>query len=320
MTVNHTEHGQHNSAMPEASSEWPAFVTPNEPLAPYTTYEVGGPARWLAQPRTVGELANLVTRCGRAEVRLHVLGRGANLLVCDDGVDGMVVRLNGPEFRRVNWGEPGDDGEVLVTAGAGADLGRVALDAVRRGLSGLEWMAGIPGTLGGAVRMNAGGRFGQIGDVVREVSVLASDGSERTLSGAQVGFRYRGTNLGDAIVCRVTLGLRPDRPEAVRNRFMEVWDSKKRSQPLAEATAGCVFKNPPGCSAGELIDRAGLKNRRIGGAQVSDRHANFIVAQEGAKASDVLELIALVRREVAARFGVELELEIEIWGQRDRGL
>jgi len=301
-------------------------VAANEPLAPHTSLGVGGRARWLARPRSVDELSQLVCRCGQEAVALHMLGLGANLLVSDDGVDGVVVRLSAPEFRRVDWPgkqtaasrrhRGGSGPGATVSAAAGVDMNQLVRETVRRGLSGLECMAGIPGTLGGVIRMNAGGRFGQIADVVRQVTVVDPSGQLRTLSRQAVGFRYRGTDLKDRVICRATLALRPDDPDRIRRRFMEVWDCKKKSQPLAESTAGCVFKNPPGRSAGELIDRAGLKNRCVGGARVSQRHANFIVAKEGASARDVLGLIGLIRREVAQRFGVELELEIEVWGRR----
>jgi UDP-N-acetylmuramate dehydrogenase len=286
----------------------PEIVRCGEPLAAYTYFGVGGPARWLAEPRDLDQLAILRRRCHEAGVGVRALGLGANLLVSDEGVDDLVLRLHSPNLRKVEWGED------CVTAGAGADMNRLCLDAARRGLSGLERMGGIPGTLGGIIRMNAGGRFGEVGELVRNVTVIDPDGRQRVLSRREVGFRYRGTNLGDAIICRATLELAPADPRRVRERYLEVWSAKKATQPLAESTAGCVFKNPPDARAGELIDRAGLKGRSIGGAEVSERHANFIVAKEGATAADILALIGRVRTEVARRFGVELELEIEVWG------
>ena len=312
-------------------SDLAGVVTEKEPLAPHASYGVGGSARWFARPRTREQLAGLVSCCRDMGVDLQVLGLGANLLISDDGVNGMVVRLNSPAFREVDWGndtnggaspDPGagrrgaQDDDVAVTAGGGADMSRLALDAVRHGLTGLECMAGIPGTLGGIIRMNAGGRFGDISGVVRDITVLDLSGRVRKLPREQVGFRYRGSNLEDVIICSATLILKRGDPNQIRERFLEIWEYKRRSQPLAEFSAGCVFKNPPGRSAGELIDRAGLKGRRVGGASVSDHHANFIVAQEGATAGDILTLIALIRRTVAERFGVELELEIEVWGHQ----
>lgn len=307
----------------EFLSDLSEIISENEPLGPLTYYGLGGPARWLASPRGVDELAELVRRCRQEEVPLRVLGLGANVLVCDEGVDGVVVRLNAPAFRLVNWGldrdpatglvRPSEGDDVPVSAAGGADMARMTLDAIRRGLTGIECMAGIPGTLGGIVRMNAGGRFGQISDCVREVTVVDAAGQVRRLSREEVGFRYRHTDLGGAVVCGATLSLRTDDARRVRERYTEIWDYKKKSQPLSDSSAGCVFKNPPNNSAGRLIDQAGLKSHRMGGASVSPQHANFIVAERGAAARDVLALIRHVRRTVADQFGIELELEIEVW-------
>lgn len=297
---------------------FPGVVTQREVLAPHTWFGLGGPAKWMAHPAGLGQLCDLTQACRGKNVDLYLLGEGANLLVSDEGVDGMVVRLNTPVFQHVEW--PADqnghnEGEqVTVVAGCGVDMNRLAREAVRRGLAGLEVLAGIPGSLGGIIHMNAGGRFGQISDVVRDVTVIDESGGIRTLTREQVGFGYRHTNLGGAIICSAALLLRRTDPDRLRKRFLEIWGYKKDSQPLADASAGCVFKNPAGRSAGEMIDRAGLKGRSVGGAYVSSQHANFICAKEGASACDVLTLIGQVRREVADRFGVELELELEVWG------
>ena len=164
--------------------------------------------------------------------------------------------------------------------------------------------------------MNAGGRWGQISDVVRELTVVDAPGDICRLSPADAGFGYRRSNLAGVVVCQVAMELTRDDPDAVRERFKAVWQTKTDTQPMSEASAGCVFKNPPGGSAGALIDRAGLKGRSVGGARVSETHANFIVVQPGATADDVLTLIGQIRREVARQFGVELDLEIEVWGRR----
>ena len=164
--------------------------------------------------------------------------------------------------------------------------------------------------------MNAGGQFGEIADIVRDVTVLHAEGWTETLLREEVGFRYRGTDLDDRIVCDVTLALLPGEQDIIRKKWLDVWARKKESQPFSDSTAGCVFKNPPGVSAGELIDRAGLKGAQISGARVSEKHANFIVADEGAMARDVFSLIGVIRREIAQRFGIELELEVQVWGHQ----
>ena len=286
----------------------------NEPLAGKTWYRLGGAARWYAKPADDGELADLLEHCRNHDLPVRLLGRGANLLVGDDGVDGVVVHLGAPAWKRVEWTLRAD-GRMLCRAGGGTDMGRLTLQSVRRGLSGLEGMAGIPGSVGGIIRMNAGGRWGQISDVVEEVSVLDRDGTRRTLSRDEVGFGYRRSDLGDSIVTAASLVLTPGHQAEIQARYDEIWQTKTAAQPMNAHCAGCVFKNPPGDSAGRLIEAAGLKGRRIGGAEVSSRHANFILADAKATATDVLKVIDLVRRTVAERFGVQLELELEVWNR-----
>jgi len=300
-------------------SDLSEIVTANEPLASHTYLRVGGPARWFARPRSIAQLQDLVRRCREQDVELLHLGLGANLLVSDEGVDAVVIRLSEPAFQSVNWG--GEDAHkssnpVALSVAAGTDMHRLTLDAVRKGLGGLERMAGIPGTVGGILRMNAGGRFGNICDVVRDVTVVDGTGALRKLSQQEAGFRYRGSGLGGMVVCGVSLTLEPADPKLLRARFKELWETKKNTQPLADNSAGCVFKNPPGGSAGAMIDQAGLKGRRVGGAVISPKHANFIVTDAGATAQDVLTLIGVIRREVADRFGVELETEVQLWGHQ----
>ncbi len=237
-----------------------------------------------------------------------MLGSGANVLVMDDGFDGVVVRLDQPAFRRIVWNGPTD-----VCVGAGVELMPFAGLCSRKGLSGLEYMAGIPATAGGAVRMNAGGRFGDFGDAVREVSLLNDDGTEEVWPHDRVGFGYRRSGIGPRTVLSARLALVEDDPVRTFERYKAVFRTKRQTQPLAEASAGCVFKNPRGHSAGALIDQAGLKGTRLGGARVSERHANFIVADHGAKSLDVLHLIDFVRERILRLFGLELETEIDIW-------
>lgn len=298
-------------------SDLSEIVAENEPLAQHTCLRVGGPARWFARPRSIDQIRELVRRCRQEGVEVLPLGLGANLLVGDDGVDALVIRLSDPAFERVEWAE----GQVrranepaFITVAAGADMYRLIADAVRNGLGGLEVLAGIPGTVGGLLRMNAGGRFGNICDVVKDVDVVDADGQRRTVTREQAGFGYRGSRLAGTVVCGATLILEPGDPKQLRVRFKEIWELKKKTQPLSDNSAGCVFKNPSGGSAGSLIDQAGLKGRRVGGAVVSRKHANFIVTEAGAAAGDVLSLIGIIRREVADRFGVELETEVQMWG------
>jgi UDP-N-acetylmuramate dehydrogenase len=289
-------------------SEFADRIECDAPIGRSTWFQLGGCARYLFRPRDVNDLASLLARAKQADVPFKVLGAGANVLVSDDGFDGVVVRLDGDAFCKVKRRAS------LWDVGAGVDLTSLARGCSERGFSGLECMAGIPGSVGGAVRMNAGGRSGEIGDVVREIDALRpDDGAVETLVRDEISFGYRRTGLGERIVLTARLELRENDPAQVKHRFDEQFEAKKRSQPLGGKSAGCIFKNPEGHAAGALIDQAGLKGTRCGEARVSERHANFIIAQAGATASDVLRLIELVRERVRRVFGIELEEEIDIW-------
>lgn len=287
--------------------EYADHIQPNADIGRLTWYGVGGTARFLAHPGDTDELAEIVVRARDEGVPLKVLGSGANVLISDDGFDGVVVRLDRGEFRRTKRRE------TTLTAGAGVDLMVLTKKCSEQGLAGLEGLAGIPATIGGAVRMNAGGRFGEFGNVVREVRLLDRNGAVLRWDRGRIGFGYRRSDLGDRIVLDATLELSADDPSSVRRRYTDYFAYKTKTQPIKEHTAGCVFKNPAGSSAGALIDRAGLKGARRGAVYVSDRHANFMIAGEGATASDVLRLIDYVRDCVRRAFDTELELEIEVW-------
>ena len=277
------------------------------PLAPLTWYRLGGPARYLVRPTDADDLAILLRRATEEEIPVKVLGGGSNVLVRDDGFDGIVVRLDGSGFRDVRF-----DGE-RVTAGAGVDLMPLVRECSARGLSGLECLAGIPGTVGGAVRMNAGGATGTFGDVVEHIELVGRDGKRMTWSAKRASFGYRMSAVDDQIVLSATLGLRSCDPADSRRCHDEAFARKREAQPFADQSAGCVFKNPGGASAGALIDEAGLKGLSVGKASVSTRHANFIVARRGASAADVLNLVDMIRNRVRDVHGTELEVEIDIW-------
>ncbi len=276
-------------------------------LARHTWYGLGGPAEYFIQPGDVDQLREVVRRCQDQGLAMHVLGFGSNLLVSDAGVRGAVIKLGAESFSRVRI-----EGESVV-AGAGADLSRLVLDCVKKGLSGLEGLTGIPGSVGGAVRMNAGGRFGDIGAVVESVTCLGVDGQVHDKVKPELAFDYRSCTVASPFILGARFRLIPGEPEQILRTVQEVWIYKKNHQPLNTRNCGCVFKNPKGQSAGVLIDRAGLKGLQVGGAKVSEKHANFIVAEKGCTSDDVLRLIAAVRARVKEQSGVELETEIEIW-------
>ncbi|HOQ04941.1 MAG TPA: UDP-N-acetylmuramate dehydrogenase [Anaerohalosphaeraceae bacterium] len=277
------------------------------PLAPYTWYGLGGPADYLVTPQNREQIAEVLRRCRENQLPVRVLGFGSNLLVGDDGVRGAVIRLENPVFCDFKF-----EGTTL-RAGAGANLNKLVLESVRKGLAGLEALTGIPGSVGGAVRMNAGGRFGDLGSVVQSVTVMNMDGQIFEKAKPELVFDYRNTNITAKLILEAAIELTESDPESLLQVVKEVWIYKKNTQPLDTHNAGCIFKNPRGLSAGALIDRAGLKGTQIGGAIVSEKHANFIIAEKGCRSSDVRQLIDLVRTRVREKFDVQLELEIEIW-------
>jgi UDP-N-acetylmuramate dehydrogenase len=282
-------------------------VAENVPLARYTWYKIGGPARYFIRPRDERELRLAAARCIENNIPIHVLGLGANLLVGDDGVDGAVFRLDADHWRQVKF-----DGN-LVDAAAGVDMQKLVVRTVRQGLAGIECMAGIPGTVGGCVKMNAGGKYGDIGAVVTRVRVMDSAGHVFDRLKDELIFDYRSTNIVAPFILGATLEMEQDEPDEIMARTKEIWMFKKNSQPLNTKNAGCVFKNPRGLSAGALIDQAGLKGMQVGRAEVSHKHANFIVAHPGCRAGDILQLIQLIQEKVRQKHGIELETEVKIW-------
>jgi UDP-N-acetylmuramate dehydrogenase len=238
---------------------------------------------------------------------MYVMGFGSNLLIRDEGVRGAVIKFEAKPFTHIEF-----DGQE-VTAWAGAELSKLVLTCVEKGLAGVEALTGIPGSIGGAVRMNAGGNFGDFGAAVETVTLMDKAGNVFEKSKPELVFDYRQVNIAAKFILNARLKLNAADPEQVLRTVKEIWIYKKNSQPLNTKNAGCIFKNPAGASAGALIDKAGLKGMRIGGAVVSDKHANFILAEDGCTSRDVTGLIEIVKQKVKEQFDVELELEIEIW-------
>jgi UDP-N-acetylmuramate dehydrogenase len=283
------------------------IVRPAEPLAMHTWFQLGGPAEYFAEPRSTDELVALIKRCREEEIPVRVLGRGSNILVRDEGVPGMVIRLSEPAFCEIQV-----DGNRITAAG-GARLGRVVTTAVREGLAGLEVLVAIPGTLGGALHGNAGTHGGDIGQWTTQATVISHTGEVFTRNREELAFSYRQSSLDELVILSASLELEEDDPRELDKRLRKQWIVRKASQPMGHQCAGCVFKNPRGVSAGDLIEQAGLKGTRIGGAVVSDRHANFVIAEPECTSNDVLRLIDMIRVQVHDRLGVEIELELEIW-------
>lgn len=280
-----------------------------EPLAPYTSWKIGGPADAFAEVERTEELSEMLRVVHKARLPWFVLGSGSNLLVGDGGVRGIVVRLGG-EFSAISVVSEG--AQVVVEAGASASMALVTAQAASQGAVGIGSLAGIPGSVGGALRMNAG-TDREIGEFVRAVWVQTP--AKPALHEVTPQYFYRHTTLAkDAVVARVTLGFELGDPQVVRAEMQERLVRRKRTQPLQFPNAGSCFRNPPGDKAGRLIEAAGAKGWREGGAEVSELHANFIVNREHATALDVATLLARVRRAVAERFGVEMELEVHFVG------
>ncbi len=283
------------------------IVREQEPLAPHTWFRLGGAAQYFAEPTTVEELSSLVRRCHETGVSVRVLGGGSNLLVRDEGVAGMVVSLSPAVFGRI-----AASGK-RVTAGGGARLGHVISATVREGLAGLEQLVGIPGTIGGALHTNASAYGGDIGQWTVSATMMNRRGEVATRTRAELRFGYRDSNLDELVILDATLELEPGDAQRLTKQMQQAWILKRASQPISDEYTGLIFKSPGGVSAASLIEQAGLEAARVGQASISDRNANFIVVGAGATCRDVLALIEQVRKGVAERTGIELEMAVEVW-------
>ena len=286
-----------------------AVIRANEPLAKRTTLRVGGMADLYAEPAEEEDLAAILRFCARHELRFFVLGRGSNLLVRDGGFRGVVICLSQADFCRI------EIREARVHCGAGAKLKAVATEAKRHGLAGLEFFEGIPGTVGGALRMNAGAMGGATFELVESVRLMDFAGHAEERGARELRAEYRCCPmLKTHIALSAVLRGRPELREVVEARMTQFSRRRWQSQPAA-SSAGCIFKNPVTVPAGKLIDELGLKGACVGGAAVSTEHGNFIVNQGDATAQDVLDLIQMIQRCARAERGIELETEVEIVGE-----
>jgi UDP-N-acetylenolpyruvoylglucosamine reductase len=291
----------------------PAGVERDYRLARLTTIRTGGPADFFARPDSPERLSELLAWADAAEIPVGVVGSGSNLLVADEGFRGLVLKLDGP------LADIELEGRRLL-CGGGARLPQASARAARAGLSGLEFGVNIPGTVGGAVKMNANAYGGDLARVLEWVEVTTADGTERRHA-VDLGFRYRRSNLGPReVVARAAFGLSPAEPESVKSTLAEIRASRKAAQPSGIKTFGSTFKNPDdaraeGSTAGVLLDRAGCRGLTVGGARFSEKHANFVENMGEATTADVLALMAEGRRRVRERFGIELEPEVQFLGE-----
>lgn len=285
-------------------------VRPDEPMKNHTTFRIGGPASFYVAPETAEQIAGVISLCGQHKMPYYVLGNGSNLLVSDAGFDGVVIAMSSG-FKEICW-----DG-IRVRAGAGAMLSAVARQALEHGLTGMEFAAGIPGTLGGALVMNAGAYGGEMKDLVRAAIVLAEDGEVRRLTVEELALGYRTSCIpaNRYIVLEAELELKTGTAAQIRGRMDELAQQRRSKQPLEYPSAGSTFKRPEGYFAGKLIEDAGLKGYQIGGAQVAEKHSGFVVNRGGATASDVTGLCRHVQAEVERQFDVRLEMEVKTLGE-----
>ena len=280
----------------------------NEPMSAHCSFRIGGPARLMVCPASGAEAAALLRLLREADAPVELMGKGTNLLVADEGLDAVVVRLG----EAISGAEllPGD----RVRAGAGISLAKLAVFAAEAGLSGLEFAHGIPGSIGGAVFMNAGAYGGEMKDVLESAEIALPDGTVREVPAEELELSYRHSALegSGALVTAATVNLTPAEPETIRARMRELMEKRRASQPLDMPSAGSTFKRPVGGYAAALIDQAGLKGFAIGGAQVSEKHAGFVINRGGATFDDVLRLMEHIQKTVLEKSGVRLEPEVRI--------
>lgn len=305
-----------NNQFDEVTKQLQAVLEPenlllDEPMKGYTTFRVGGPAKWMAAPEDEQQLRIILKICKETNTPYFVLGRGSNLLVSDRGFDGVVINL------RKNFTKITTDKEAkTITAEAGASLPAVSQAALSAGLTGLEFASGIPGTMGGGLFMNAGAYGGELKQIVTEAAVMAPDGVIRHVPNEkmELGHRLSSFMRTDEIILSVTMQLADGDPQSIK-AMMDDFNARRRDkQPLEYPSAGSTFKRPTGYFAGKLIEDAGLKGFSVGGAEVSEKHAGFVINTGTATASDIWNLCQEVRKRVFVQFGVELEPEIQMVG------
>ena len=277
------------------------------PLQRYTSFRTGGTAEIFVEPGDMSELKKVLQFCKDERKKVFIFGNGTNLLVNDNGVKGVVIRLGGVNFRKI------ERNEKFVSAGAGVYLPQLIRKTALCGLGGLEVLVGIPGTVGGAVMMNAGGKYGDISETISSLTTMTFDGKITKHNREDVEFAYRGCNLSKQVVVKVEFALKESRKEEVLEKMSKIYKEKKEKQPLSTFSAGSIFKNTQHYKAAELIEKANLKGWKVGGAVVSEKHSNFIVNTGNATSTDILELINIIKETIKKKYNISLEQEIQIW-------
>jgi UDP-N-acetylmuramate dehydrogenase len=310
-----------NSHAKDLSRFWSGKIFWDRPMAQYSTFKVGGSAEALISVANIEDLQKLLCWLYEHDINWWIIGRGSNILVPDAGLAGVTILLEG-DFttieKLVRTTVRHDQEQCLIRAGGGCLLLKLVNYCTTHSLSGLEFAVGIPGSIGGAVVMNAGAWGCEIRDVIDSITLMDRSGKVYAQRGEKLGFTYRGWRMApDVLLLSATFALTPGDREEIKAACKRFQELRKKNQPVAEPSAGCFFKNPPENSAGRLIDQAGLKGFSVGGAKVSEKHANFIVNTGNATATDILKLMQVVQETVFSRFGIRLEPEVHIL--RNRG-
>jgi UDP-N-acetylmuramate dehydrogenase len=279
----------------------------NAPLKAYTTFKIGGPVKFFIEPKDTADLKLLLRLLKSYKITFLVIGRGSNILVSDKGLNAAVIRLSSSHFKKVRR----KNGSFEL--GSGLALKKAVIVAEKNNLSGMEFLAGIPGTVGGALAMNAGVAKENIGSLVKYVEVIDDKGNIKRLHHKDLRFGNRTSNLGKYIILSACFRLRKQDKKKIKEKMRAYFNYRYKTQDLDWPSAGCVFKNPKKYSAGKLIDLCGLKGRMAGGARISFKHANFILNVSNAKAKDIFRLMSLIRRKVKNKFNINLKPEIKIW-------
>lgn len=287
-----------------------ADVYAHEVMSRHTTYRIGGPVRFYVSVASLGSLTQLIATCKKSQTPWIIVGKGSNLLVADEGFDGVIITL-GRDFKKYRF----DEKASRIITGAGANLSTIVQEAFKNDLAGLEFAVGTPGTIGGALRMNAGTADDWLGSRVFTVTTFSPTRGLARRSGAEIEWEYRKSSLAsDEVVIECELSVDSAPSSFIRKKMDTILTKRREVQPLDLPSCGSVFKNPQGSSAGALIDKVGLKGTKIGGAQISERHANFFVNVGDARAQDVRELMQLAQTKVKEAYGIELQPEVQLIG------
>jgi UDP-N-acetylmuramate dehydrogenase len=282
-------------------------IKSNQPLARLTTFKIGGNAEFYFQPASRKQLRRVLSIAAKNKLAVFFLGAGSNILISDRGISGLVIRFSKADFKKISL-----KGASMQCACA-ASLNKIAQTAKQYGLSGAEFLCGIPGSLGGALLMNAGAWGRSMSDIVEEIEVMEYNGKIKVLKKNQVKFGYRVSSLKRCVILGAKLKLSPAKKDFIANLMREYLSRRLASQNTRFANAGCIFKNPPNTSAGKLIDLCGLKGAAVGKAEVCARHANFILNRGNAECADVLRLMRMIQEKVKTKFKINLQPEIKIW-------